>query len=186
MCNEQPFHSEEYKGYTINIYPDDQPESPREWDNLGIMVCWHNRYNLGDEQPKESPQEYWEGCAMDDFIILPLFLYDHGGITMNTSGFSCPWDSGQVGYIYISKDDVRREYGWQRITKQREAKIIQYLKNEVQTYDDYLTGNVWGYEIEDSENDIDSCWGFYGDYDHPKHGVLAYVKMEIDHYNDTD
>ena len=31
------------------------------------------------------------------FLMLPLYLYDHSGITMNTTGFSCPWDSGQVG-----------------------------------------------------------------------------------------
>ena len=29
-------------------------------------------------------------------IVQPLYLYDHGGITMNTTGFSCSWDSGQV------------------------------------------------------------------------------------------
>jgi hypothetical protein len=35
----------------------------------------------------------------------------------------------------------------------------------VQTYDDYLTGNVWGFiiEDEDEENGGDSCWGFIGD-----------------------
>lgn len=33
------------------------------------------------------------------FLMLPLYLYDHSGITMNTTGFSCPWDSGQVGWI---------------------------------------------------------------------------------------
>jgi len=27
----------------------------------------------------------------------------------------------------------------------------------------YLTGDVWGYVIEDSEgNEHESCWGFYG------------------------
>ena len=27
---------------------------------------------------------------MEGMVILPLYLYDHSGITMNTTGFSCP------------------------------------------------------------------------------------------------
>ena len=30
-------------------------------------------------------------------------------------------------------------------------------------YDQYLTGQVYGYVVEDQErNRLDSCWGFYG------------------------
>ena len=50
------------------------------------------------------------------FLMLPLYLYDHSGITMNTTGFSCPWDSGQVGWIYASKEDALREFGGKNIT----------------------------------------------------------------------
>ena len=41
---------EEYRGYTITLDYDEDAESSREWDNLFTMVCWHRRYNLGDEQ----------------------------------------------------------------------------------------------------------------------------------------
>ncbi len=36
---------------------------------------------------------------------------------MNTTGFSCPWDSGQVGWVFVSKKKVREEYGVKRITE---------------------------------------------------------------------
>lgn len=39
-----------YNGYKINIYQEEYSESPREWDNLGKMVCNHRQYTLGDEQ----------------------------------------------------------------------------------------------------------------------------------------
>jgi len=32
----------------LTIEQDEYSESPREWDNLGIMVCKHKNYNLGD------------------------------------------------------------------------------------------------------------------------------------------
>jgi hypothetical protein len=50
--------TEVYRGYNIYIEQDESPESPREWDNAGIMVCWHRNYNLGDQQPKQTPQEW--------------------------------------------------------------------------------------------------------------------------------
>ena len=42
------------------------------------------------------------------------FIYDHSGITMNTTGFSCPWDSGQVGWIYCSKKRFLSETGYKK------------------------------------------------------------------------
>ena len=40
----------EYKGFEIEICRDENAESPRDWDNIGTMVCLHNNYTLGDEQ----------------------------------------------------------------------------------------------------------------------------------------
>jgi hypothetical protein len=84
---------------------------------------------------------------------------------MNTTGFSCPWDSGQVGWIYITREKVRKEYGCKRVTKKMVEKIKGYLRNEVETYDQYLTGDVYGFRItdEETEEEMDSCWGFFGE-----------------------
>jgi len=62
-------------------------------------------------------------AAIKTHIILPLYLYDHSGITMNTTGFSCGWDSGQVGYIVMSYEKIRKEYNWKNITKKRRTQI---------------------------------------------------------------
>ena len=158
--------------YRIRVMQDSDAESPRDWDNLGTMVYWHRNYILGDvdgNREYESVESFLE--EIGDAIVLPLYIYDHSGITMNTTGFSCPWDSGQVGFIYVTLEDVRKEYGWKRITKDRRARIEGYLRNEVNTFDMYLRGEVYGFNIvredEDGEEvDIDSCWGFYG-YDDP-------------------
>lgn len=140
----------EGKLHRVKIVPDSYPTSPRDWDNLGTMVCWHRNYNLGDEQPNDSPTEY-RAKLPKHIIELPLYLYDHSGITMNTSGFTCGWDSGQVGFIYVTKEKIRKEYGWKRITQARKEKIYRYLKNEVKTYDHYLTGQVYGFKHEVAE-----------------------------------
>lgn len=160
----------EYKNHIIKTFHDEGAESPREWDNLGTMVCFHNRYVLGDKHDLnhndfnswEEMQEFLEKNHNAD-IILPLYLYDHSGITMNTRGFNCPWDSGQVGFIFISKEKIRKEYNVKRVSKKLLKKVESYLINEVKTYDDYMTGQVYGFSIENNDGEeIDSCWGFFG------------------------
>lgn len=153
--------------YTLKILQDEHPESPREWGTFGTMVCWHDRYTLGDEQPKQDPSDYMEDLPRGS-VILPLFLYDHGGITMSTGGFSCPWDSGQVGFIFATPDDIRSEYG--ELNEETKTKAKEVLEGEVKVYDQWLRGQVWGYEVwkhcescKQEEEVTDSCWGFFGE-----------------------
>lgn len=105
-------------------------------------------------------------------ILLPLYLYDHSGITMSTSSFSCPWDSGQVGYIYMTMERARKE--WSGTDEEIRTKALACLEAEVKVYDDYLTGEVYGYVIEDDEGEeVESCWGFYGEEDAQQSGQEA-------------
>lgn len=177
--------------YRLEIIQEMDPENPREWDNLGTMVCSHRRYNLGDEQAKNIDQysswdEWLQGEVYDFYggednvIFLPLYLYDHGGITMNTTGFSCSWDSGQVGWIYVTKEKLRQVFSYDEeihdedydILK-REVEVYDILKREVEVYDMYLKGSVYGFDLSEVHGceccgnveyeSIDSLWGFYGD-----------------------
>jgi len=173
-------------GLTVVIVPDEDAESPREWDTLGTMVCWHNRYNLGDwkdgkatlltdlgeadpawDREDTSPSALYEKSKACEFLVLPLYLYDHSGITMNTGGFSCQWDSGQVGFIYVTPERIEKEYrdhwGKDAPYDELEANAKLSLQGEVDVYDKFLTGAVYCYEISDHRgNNLESCCGFYG------------------------
>lgn len=183
-----PVETFEHKGVTVEIHYDDDPINPRrEYDNVGEMICFHNRYDLGDKHSFKDPEqfllslidedEYEAWCdalpvpLTDDdrrvnfrkaraelmgrvenavAVIMPLYLYDHSGLTISTGSFSCPWDSGQVGWIYCTEEQVQKEWGGD-VDKARE-----YLEGEVETYDQYLTGQIYGYVVED-----ESCWGYF-------------------------
>jgi len=174
----------EYKGYHINIEHDFDPQNPRtEWDNIMNMLCFHSRYNLGDTTDLKSDMfDGWDEVEKHlieeegAVLIRPLYLYDHSGITISMSEFSCSWDSGCIGFIYLTKEKMQSVLGWKRLTEKRKAKAIEYMKGEVETYDDYLTGEVYGFNIEETD---DSCWGFYG-YDHDKSGLLEHAQNSID------
>jgi enamine deaminase RidA (YjgF/YER057c/UK114 family) len=186
--------SEEYKGFTINIKHDESPENPRGWSDFGIMCCKHSRYTLGDVQiPDYYTDSNGEDVTIEDEktfrawfesqhgeigLIAPLYLYDHSGITIKTTPFGDRWDSGQVGWIAMSKDSIRKEMGVKKLTKAvlENAKAMFY--GQVELYDDYLTGNVYGYELERDGEFIDSCYGFYG-YDDIDHCITE-AKTAID------
>lgn len=205
--------------HVLNIYHDEDPMSPREWDNLGIMLCVHGRYNLGDFQPgsnleclqrmaddlgireiiedldmyeevyeDEEKLQEWLDCK-EDWVCLPLYLYDHGGITMNTGGFSCRWDSGQVGYIYCPTSKILSEYG--NADSDTLERVTKCLDSEVETYDQYITGDVYGFKLMKREicdknhehfEEIDSCWGFYGN-DYKTNGIFDHINKELLNFN---
>tara|TARA_Y100000310_G_scaffold241651_1_gene245694 strand:- start:5439 stop:6068 length:630 start_codon:yes stop_codon:yes gene_type:complete len=174
-------HTKEYRGYTINVYPDDNSFSPREWENLGTMVTFSSEYKLGDEHDFKDIEELDIFLIKNKSIVLPLYAYIHGGVTMNTTGFSCHWDSGQVGYIYVTLEKVKEEYGWKVITKERRTKIEEYLRNEVKIFDMWLTGQVYGYTVETKDGDsINSCWGFISEPDSDE--LLSEPKSTIDYH----
>jgi hypothetical protein len=178
----------------FRMFQDDYPESPRDWDNLGTMACFHRRYTLGDKDIPFSSDDFngWDEMeeyilkSLDAAVVLPLYLYDHSGITMNTTGFNCRWDSGQIGFIYITKDKIMKEYGVKRIRRQLKEKVEKMLVNEVEVYDQYLTGDVYCFSIvkvtkcdegHEHETTEDSCSGFYG-YDIKINGILDHISEE--------
>lgn len=161
-------------GHRVAVVYDEHPESPREWDNLGTVVLVDRcRYTFGDESADYD--ELRDLYNDPDHIALPVFMYDHSGITINTSGFSCPWDSGQVGVIYMTKAKAIENWGKKILTKAVRQKAIDCLKGEIETLDQYLTGQVYGYIVTDpAGEELDSCWGFFGEADYClKEGVAV-------------
>lgn len=161
---------------TLKLVQDSDPIfNPREcFDNLGTMLCFHKRYSLGDPNRigiKTSDFESWEDMEKylyemkDAVIVLPLYLYDHSSLAMSTRDFGDRWDSGQVGFIYVSREDVLKAFNHKRnITRKLRELVTSCLQEEVNTYDKYIQGDVWGYVILDDEGEeVESSYGFYGE-----------------------
>lgn len=128
---------------------------------------------------------------------LPLWLYDHGGLAMScgkrTGQFADCWDSMKVGWIVALKSKVMSDVLWVEPSEDSEittedfangkpakplqpkplteedwrTTAIQVMEQEVEVYNDYLTGNVFGYtvyeQIDDEWEETDANAGFFGD-----------------------
>lgn len=145
---------------------------------FGIIEEYEDVTLLVDDIIEALPQEdKWKLLEKHaQIIFMPLFLYDHSGITMNTCGYSCRWDSGQVGYIYTDRKTILDSNAYYRNKKGKSTKITKnnwkkaaylWMEGEVEEYDQYLTGEVYGiieeeYDAEgDTWEETDSCWGFF-------------------------
>lgn len=146
--------------YTLGDKDADDPHEEVEGAWVGARWLSVGELDDGDDEPMRAARENIEvrNVLHDSIAIcLPLYLYDHSGITISHGKFSCSWDSGQVGWHYVTKKKLQDEFGGdvERATKCLEA--------ELKTYDAFLEGAVWGYTVEDEEGDeVASCWGFYG------------------------
>ena len=166
-------HDEKKIGdYLIKIFHDEDPESPRAWDNLGIMVCSHKRDSYGDKHDfRFDDYNSWEEMEKDimdnhdGHTILPIYMYEHSGVTISTTPFMDYFDSGRLGLIYCTKQAVAKE----GIDDER---VVEILKGEVDTYDTYVKGEVYGYRIykvstcsegHEHEEELDSCYGYFNE-----------------------
>jgi hypothetical protein len=189
-----PCETLEHNGFTVNIIHDDSPDSPDEWGDDGVLLVGFNdrhftvhhkrmditcpedveAYMTWDGETPEEPihatdcerceakadereaYEEWKSSHIPGYEVFPLQAYIHSGVALSLGAFSCPWDSGQVGYVLIKLSEVG------------EGMARQCAEGLVETWNQYLSGDVWGYSITDSDGEEvehGSCWGFYG-YDY--------------------
>lgn len=187
---------------TFTLTPDQDAENPRTFEsNCTHMVCGHRKYILGDDKALDTLREQIRGhknyteALEDDFdfsdgpsleqvgikiglfaVHLPLYLYDHSGITMSTKPFSCRFDSGRVGFIYMTDEQVETHVG--ASTPDNLEKSQELMVSEVEIYDTYIRGDVYAFSLEDDDGDIISaCSGFYGS-DIETNGILERLDKE--------
>jgi len=152
----------EQDGLFIIVNRDKDVQDPREFhENLGTMVCYHRRYCIGDiNHGHEDPFEFrkWVTSSDDVVAYFPIYLLDHSGLTMSVNSFNDRWDSGQIGYIYCTKEAVRNWFNIKRVTAKYVDKAKEILLEEVKEMDNYLRNFVYyvtfGTEEEDEESSL--------------------------------
>jgi len=160
----------EHKGYTVKVYHDEEAENPLEFHDTVMVVEW-TEYVIGNCE-FATPKDFEQYREENDLVILPLYMISHSGISVSTGPFGCPWDSGQIGWVFMSAEDAK---GYKGCGMDPE----NVLRETVKVLDQWVTGSVYGFSVTrecqccGADKVVDSCWGFYAeDFDDLKDQII--------------
>ncbi|CAB4144246.1 hypothetical protein UFOVP453_27 [uncultured Caudovirales phage] len=155
--------------HVVEIDPNCLAINPRYDDNLGKMIAFHSRYTIGDEH-NETPESLNVIIERTDVVSLPIYAYIHGGVTISNMPYSCRFDSGQIGYIYATHDDIMKWYGVKELTPNLIDCVRDKFIDEIHDYDYFMNGTFYrivvnkkNYDAERNEiemNFVHACGGF--------------------------
>jgi len=162
--------------FYIEILEDQDPQHPRDDYNLNLGQIHIESKNFGriteidgfiPTREKEQDEKQLKKIFGEDSCILPVYMYNHSQISFSTTPFSCPWDSGQVGWIGTNAKRYENLGCEASLPKDKEERY-EYMKKDLECEIDMLskwsTGEMYGYIKYDSDGEeVDSCYGYYGD-----------------------
>jgi hypothetical protein len=171
------------KNFIVEIDTDNDPWNPRDDDNLGNMTCFHRRYAIGDKHDF-TPESLAKYVKRPDVVSLVVYGYEHSGITLSQTPFSCSFDSGKLGYIHTTHDAIKKHFGVKELTENLIDCARDKLKDELYDYDYYLNGLHYCVAVHEKKYNADtneietdcvhSCCGFSNISD-AYHEAIGYV-----------
>lgn len=112
--------------------------------------------------------------------ILPVYLFDHSGLHISTQDLTKwpdgRWDAGQVGWVYADRKAILAAYG--KCGPEEIKRAEKALTSEVELYDKYLSGECYGFQLYKDGEEMDSCWGFLGDFEEVRKDISEYLPEE--------
>ena len=199
-----------YRGYTLGD-KHSYDNSDEFFEDILHNICGLKYKDFEDLSTREkyklaceSDKVYIQELNVYDHSILTIS-------TSSNYPYNDYWDAGCVGWIYVSKERALEEWvgiperdengeiiriphhhsngnitysaKYTPITEENWKEVAEYhMNNEVKTYDQYLTDDVYGFTLSktvvkqdkcphcgeiireyEADEFVDSCWGYYGD-----------------------
>lgn len=187
----------------IIVEQDDMAGSPREEFGNPCTIISGNRgsWAIGDKGctfDRDTWREKVEALEADpDTYIVPVYIYEHSGMAISLNSFNDPWDSGVGAHVFMTKQQVFDIFGGEATEENWKEKAAEGIKQEIELYDYYIRGEVYGFQICEPEviehknlktheiwttvdwDEVDSCYGFYGP-DVEENGMLEYFNLKDD------
>jgi hypothetical protein len=170
------------------------------------MVGFSDRYTMGDKHNYYNYRHFLECMAADcgykgwvenasdkslvAFLVKHLVILPYGLVGRDALALSNAWDYDRDGFLrhdgflYVSKEDIRKEYGVKRVTPRIRKLAVSCLKAEFEVYEQWRQGEVFGFQLFYKDEDggegaeIDACWGFYGD-NFKENGMFEHLPEEV-------
>lgn len=207
-----PIETVTHGSFTIRIYPDYDAENPRkDREQFGTLLFFDDRNkDLADRAPtweEERALTHNDAAAADDLDALVRHLTRNGAIgpILAVEGLTGPyqvlrawrladvdaddWAAGRFGIFFTTRDALSAagHPADAHPALAASGELETWLHAELDEYNDYLSGNVYGYVVKPVDRTLrgghgivgwstaagelvpvygdplrESCWGFYG------------------------
>lgn len=147
--------------WKIKIETDSDSDNPRNWSNLGEFCVSNSCRYCENESGIEIESESDFKALEKTHIILPISVYDHSGVSIYVGEPCDRWDSGRLGWYIVSKEKIKQEFNVKRISPKLRERVIEYLTNEVKTFNKWVNNEVYSFTLYHNGEEEDSCGGFY-------------------------
>ena len=136
---------------------------------FGTLASFHQRYIFNESEMSTDWFEGWDemyryimtpedkefsedlGEGLGALAALPVYMLDHSSLSFSASKFSCPWDSGQIGFIYATQKDIKD------LDENDVPAIKTMLREAIELYDQWQRGKLWEYRVYDSTKSLEVC-----------------------------
>lgn len=168
----------EHAGFRVTIWQDEDPQAPDDWGNDALfLVADHRDFEVETtdlRRPSDALDEAGDVLPSwaEKYHVFLLYAHIHSGVWLylgrlldeavgrEDARWEAPmdpggWDTSMLGLVFVSKTE------WPNAGKAEKA-----AEGLVETWNRYLSGDVYGYVIEarlddGTWEDVDSCWGYY-------------------------
>lgn len=163
----------------LKITYDASPQSPREWDNLGYFITCENSLdspdnhedmismiqNLADQSSNQNEhmemikREFPSNFKETVIAIYPIVKCKHGGISYSLE-MKKGFDFSNCGFYIVTDKTAKKSNCSEDLIKSK--KFESFIKNEIELYNQYITGEVYRFELYDKDGvEIESCGDIY-------------------------
>ena len=177
-------------GFRIHEDNDNQFLYDDFMDNKCFTLAGYSRdYNLNEtdiskpdslSELKEIIEEKYNVHA-----ILPLYMYEHSGVALSTSDFGDRWDSGCIGFVFMTTEqgeELEISTGKElEITTQEKAE--EWIKNGIKQWNKLNNQSIFSIEFftvekcnccsHITENSVDWISGLF--YEDLEQEIISYI-----------
>jgi hypothetical protein len=148
--------SKDYKlteGRILRVIQDENAESPDKWGNTDMFLVYdHRQFNIKRDgfDPQDIAEWYQASFRTLDYNgyhVFPVAAYIHSGVILNLTNSlqRQGWDTSVCGFVLVHKEKVILNKI--NITKSNEAIAEDYAGSLLNTWNQYLSGDVWGFRV---------------------------------------
>jgi len=162
------FVTRKHNNVDVNIYFDTDATNPLDIENGFKLISFDKKQNYGHKHNYNTSYELFYdllnqvgineslnklthkqlmNILKSHYYIKPVYILDHSGVKLSLNPFNDKFDSGLLGYCYITKEEAKSLFKTSTMTLTKEI-MSNYINEFIQDYNYYINGECYIFSID--------------------------------------